>query len=63
MKHRNVEKRFEFFLDDEAVGSFDVFEVDTAKRGTQIAHRIDERLGVGCINKKIDGVDVCKAFE
>ena len=53
----------QLLLDDEAVGRLDVFQVDAAEAGAQIAHAVDERVEVGRVDQDVDGVDVGEALE
>ena len=39
MEHRNVHQLAQPFLDDEAVRRLDVFQIDAAEAGAEIAHR------------------------
>ena len=39
VEHRDVHQLAQALLDDEALGRLDVFEVDAAERGAEIAHR------------------------
>ena len=63
VKHGNIEQLFQSLFDDETVRRFDVFQVDAAKRRSQIAHRVDERFDVLRIDEEIDRVDVGEALE
>ncbi len=45
-------------LDDEAVRRLDVFEVDAAERGPEIAHAVDELLHIFRVDQEVHGVDV-----
>ena len=63
MEHRNVHVLAQLFLDDEAVGRLDVFKVDAAEGGTEIAHRVDEGVRVLGIDLHVDGVDIGEALE
>ncbi len=59
----NVEQLLELLLDDEAVGSLDVLQVDAAEGRRQIAHAVDEGVHVLGVDEKIHGVDVGEALE
>jgi hypothetical protein len=63
VEHGNVEQLLQPLFDDEAVGRPDILEIDAAERGTEVAHRIDELLGVFGIDQQVDGIDVGKALE
>ena len=63
MEHRNVHQFAQALLDDEAFRRLDVFQIDAAEAGAQIAHAVDELVGVLGVDFEIDGVDVGKALE
>ena len=59
----DVEQLLQPLLDDEAVGRPDILEIDAAERGAEVAHRIDELLGVLGVDQQVDGIDVGEALE
>ncbi len=59
----DVEQLLQPLLYDEAVRSLDVLEVDAAERGPEVAHGIDELLGVLGVDQKVNRVDVGEALE
>ena len=63
MEHRDVEQLAQPLLDDETLRRLDVFEIDAAPAGAEIAHAIDELVGILGGDFQIDGVDVGKALE
>jgi hypothetical protein len=50
-------------LDDEALRRLDVLEVDAAEGGAEIAHAVDEGVGVFGVDLEVDGIDVGEALE
>ncbi len=63
MEDGNVHHLAQLLLDDEAVGRLDVFQIDAAEAGTEIAHAVDEGVDVGGIDFEVDGVDIGEALE
>ena len=63
MKNRNIHQFAELFLDDEAFGRFDILKINPAKRRPQIAHGIDELLGVFGIDFQINRINIGEALE
>ena len=63
MKDGNVHHLAQLLLDDETVGRLDVFQIDAAEAGAQIAHGIDEGVHVGGIDFQIDGIDIGETLE
>src|SRR5262249_32449234 len=63
VEHRDVEQLLELLLDDEAVGRLDVLQIDAAEGGAEVAHAVDDRLGIGRIDQDVDAVDVGEALE
>ncbi len=63
VEDRDVHQFAQPLLDDEAVGRLDVFQVDAAEGGTEIAHAVDEFVDVGGVDLQIDGIDVGEALE
>ncbi|ALY31086.1 hypothetical protein AWH03_03525 [Brucella suis 019] len=59
----NVHQFAQAALDDEAIRRLDVFKVDAAEGGAEIADRIDESVDIGRIDFKINGIDVGKTLE
>jgi len=59
----NVHQFPQALLDDEALRRLDVFEVDAAEGGPEIAHAIDEVVGVLCVDFEVDGIHVREALE
>ncbi len=50
-------------LDDEAVGRLDVFEVDAAEGGAEVAHAVYELVDILGVDLEVDGIDVGEALE
>ena len=63
MEHRDIEQFAQALLDDEALRRLDVLEVDAAPAGAEIAHAIDELVGIFGGDFEIDGIDVGEALE
>ena len=63
VENRNVHQLTQALFDDEALGGLDVLEIDAAEAGAEIAHRIDELVGIFGVDFQIDGVDVGEALE
>ena len=63
MEDRNVHQLAQALLDDEAFGRLDVFEIDAAEGGAEIAHAIDEGVDVPGVDLEVDGVDIGEALE
>src|SRR5204863_28909 len=63
VKHRNVEQFAQALLDDEALGCFDVFQIDAAPALAEKFHAIDEFVRILGVDLKIDRVDVGEALE
>ena len=63
VEDRNVHQLAQPFLDHEAVGRLDVFQIDAAEGGAQIAHRADEVIDVRRVDFQVDGVHVGEALE
>src|SRR6516165_11732768 len=63
MKYRDIEQLTQPLFDDEAFGSFDVFEIDAAKRRMEKPHAINEFIDIAGVDFEIDGVDIGKALE
>ena len=63
MEHRDVHQFLQALLDDEAFRRLDVLQVDAAEGRAEIAHRIDELVGVLGVDLEIDGIDVGEALE
>ena len=63
VEHRNVHQRLEALFDDEALGRGDVFEVDAAEGRAEVAHAVDELVGVLGVDFEVGGVDVGEALE
>ena len=59
----NVHQFAQALLDDETFRRLDVLEIDAAERGPEIAHAVDERLGVFGVDFQIDRIDVGEALE
>ena len=59
----DVHQLAQALFDDEALGRLDVLEVDAAEGGAEIAHAVDERVGVLRVDLEVDGVDVGEALE
>ncbi len=63
MEHGNVEQFAKPLLDDKTVGRANVFQVDAAKGGAEIAHAIDQRIDVFGFDEDVDAVDIGEALE
>ena len=63
MEHGNVHEFAQPLLDDEALRSLDVLEVDAAPAGAEQLHAIDDLVGFLGGDAKIDGIDVGEALE
>ncbi len=63
VEDRDVHQLLEPLLDDEAVRRLDVLEVDAAEGGAEIAHAVDEGVGVLGIDFEIDRIHVGEALE
>ena len=63
VEDRDVHQLAQALLDDEAVGRLDVFEIDAAEGGAEIAHAVDELVDVAGVDFEVDGVDVGEALE
>ena len=59
----NLHRGAQGFLDLEAVGSLDVFEIDAAKRRFQQLAELDDLFGVVTIHFDVEDVDVGKTLE
>src|SRR5690606_36538768 len=59
----NVHQLAQPLLDDEAFRCLDVLQVDAAGGRAEIAHAVDERVGVLGGDFEIDGIDVGEALE
>jgi hypothetical protein len=59
----DVHQLAQSLLDDEAFGRLDVLEIDAAEGRPEIAHRVDELVGVLGVDLQIDRIDVGKALE
>ena len=62
VEHRDVHELAQALLDDEALGSLDVFQVDAAEAGEE-ADGVDHVVDVLGIDFEIDAVDVGEALE
>ena len=63
MEDGNIHQLAQALLDDKALGRLDVFEVDAAEGGAEIAHRIDEGIRIFGVDFQIDGIDIGKTLE
>ena len=63
MKDRNIHQFAQALFNHKAFRRLDVFQIDAAKGRAQIAHSIDESVGVFGIHAKIHGIDIGKALE
>lgn len=54
---------FEAGFDFEAVRAFDIFEIDTTKRGSELLNGGDKVLCVFSLEAKINGIETSKFFE
>ena len=63
MEDRDVHQFAQALLDDEAFRRLDVLEIDAAEGWTEIAHGLDELVGILGVHLEIDRIDVCEALE
>ena len=63
VEDRDVHQLAQALLDDEAFRRLDVFEIDAAEAGAEVAHAIDELVDVPGVDLQIDGIDVGEALE
>jgi len=63
MKDGNVHQLPQPLFDDEAVGRLDIFQIDAAEAGPQIAHAIDERVDVRRVHFDVDRIDIGETLE
>ena len=63
VEHRNVHALAQLALDVEALGRFDVFEVDAAQRGFERGNHVDEFVGVVLGQFDIEHIDTGEFFE
>ena len=63
MEDRDVHQFAQALLDDEALRRLDVFQVDAAEARAEIAHAIDELVGILGVDLQIDRIDVGEALE
>ena len=63
VKDRDVHHLAQALFDVEALGRLDVLEIDSAERGAEVLHRIDELVGVFRRDLEVDGIDVGEALE
>ena len=59
----NVHQFAKALLDDETLRRLDVLQIDAAERGAEIAHGVDEGVGILGVDLKVDGVEIGEAFE
>ncbi len=59
----DVKQLLQPLLDDKAVRCANVLEIDAAERGAEVAHRIDELVGILGVDEQIDRIDVGEALE
>ncbi len=59
----DVHQLAQALLDDETIGRLDVFQIDAAESGREIAHAIDEGVHVVGVHFQIDGVHIGEALE
>jgi hypothetical protein len=62
-KTGNVHQFAQALLDDEAVRRLDVFQIDAAEGGPEVAHAVDELVDVLGVDLQIDGIDIGEALE
>ena len=58
VEDRDIHDLAQALLDDEALRSLDVLEVDAAESGAQEAHAVDELVDILGVDLQIDAVDV-----
>jgi len=63
MENRDGHDLLKFLLDVETIRSFQIFQIDSTKRGSQAFDTVDEIIGIGRINTDIDGLDASKLVE
>ena len=63
VKDGNLHRLAESLFDLEAVGSFDVFEVDAAKSGLEQLAELDDLFGIVAVDFDVEHIDVGKALE
>ena len=63
MEDGDVHQLAQALLDDEAFRRLDVLEIDAAEGRAEIAHRVDELVGVLGVDFEIDRIDVGEALE
>ena len=63
MEDGNVHQLAQPLFDHEAIGRLDVFQIDAAEAGSQIAHAIDEGVDIRGVDFDIDRVDIGEALE
>ena len=63
MEDWDLHRLAQFFFDLEAVGGFDVFEVDAAERGFEQLAELDNLFGIFAVHFDVEDVDIGKAFE
>jgi len=63
MKHRNAHAGLEFFFNVEALGRFDVFQVDAAQGGFECGNDFNQFVGVALGQLDVKHVDAGKFLE
>ena len=63
VKNRNVTKFFEAALNDKALWAFDIFKIDPTKGAGDISNRLNDLIGINCIEFDINGINIGKALE
>ena len=63
VEHGDVAAFAQFFLDVEALGGFDVFEVDAAEGGFERGDDFHQFVGVGFVHFDVEHVDVGEFFK
>ena len=59
----NLHGLTQFFLDLEALGRFDVFEIDAAERRFKQLAELDDLFGILAVDFDVEDIDIGKAFE
>jgi len=63
VKDGDIEHAFEGFFNVEALGGFDVFEVDAAEGGADGGDDLDDLIGVVAVHFDVEYIDIGKFLE
>src|SRR5581483_12473929 len=63
MEDGNLHRFLQRLFDVKAIGSLDVFEVDSAERGFEQLAELDDLVGIVAVDFDIEDVDIGEAFE